>query len=229
MSHKRVVDFTTRYILLILIAFPGLLLFYKIFTPLTIYPSYWLFQIFFDASLYSNIILLNSSLVVEIVPACVMGSAYYLLLILNFSMPKIELKKRIVMVLTSFAALLVVNILRIVLLGSLYTLESVWSDPLHSFFWYFLSIFFVVGIWFAQVKIFNVKGIPFYSDLKFLFGYSVLHRKKSVKKKSVSTRSAELRKKSVKKKSVSTRSAELKKKASKKKKTVKKKSKKKKK
>ena len=182
-NHKKVVDFAIRYIILILVAFPGLLLFYKIFTPLTIYPSYWIFQIFFDASLYSNIVLLDSSFVVEIVPACVMGSAYYLLLILNLAVPNIKLKKRLVMILTAFASLLVVNILRIVLLGSLYALNSVWGDPLHTFFWYFLSIFFVVGIWFALIKIFKIKDIPFYSDLKFLFKHSTpLHIKKKSKK-----------------------------------------------
>lgn len=181
--HKKVVDFAIRYLTLVLIAFPGLFLFYKIFTPLTVYPSYWLFSIFFDTSLYSNIILLNNSLVVEIVAPCVMGSAYYLLLILNLSIPEIKLKKRLIMILTSFAALLIVNILRIFVLGSLYNLDSILSDPLHTFFWYFLSIFFVVGIWFAQVKLFRVKGIPFYTDLRFLFRHSSINVKNRKKRK----------------------------------------------
>jgi exosortase/archaeosortase family protein len=184
--HKKVVDFAIRYLILVLIAFPGLVLFYKIFTPLTIYPSYWIFSIFFNTSIYSNIILLNSATVIEIVPACIMGSAYYLLLILNLSIPDINLKKRLTMILTSFAALLIVNVIRIVILGSLYNFNSILGDPLHTFFWYFLSIFFVVGIWFAQVKIFKIKGIPFYTDLKFLFGHSSLKasNKKKTKKKS---------------------------------------------
>lgn len=181
-THKKVVDFAIRYLILILIAFPGLILFYKIFNPLTIYPSYWLFQIFFDASIYSNIILLDNSLVVEIVPACVMGSAYYLLLILNLSIPNIKLKKRLLMILTSFIALLVINILRIVFLGALYNIGSIWGDPLHTFFWYFLSIVFVIGIWFAQVKIFKIKDIPFYTDLKFLFKNSLISKKRPKKK-----------------------------------------------
>jgi exosortase/archaeosortase family protein len=189
--HKKVVDFAIRYLILVLIAFPGLVLFYKIFTPLTIYPSYWIFSIFFNTSIYSNIILLNSATVIEIVPACIMGSAYYLLLILNLSIPDINLKKRLTMILTSFAALLIVNVIRIVILGSLYNFNSILGDPLHTFFWYFLSIFFVVGIWFAQVKIFRIKGIPFYTDLKFLFEKSSikinssrkLKNKKKTKKK----------------------------------------------
>jgi exosortase/archaeosortase family protein len=195
-AHKKLVNFAIRYLILILIAFPGLILFYRIFAPLTIIPSYWIFSIFFETSMYSNIILLNQSLVVEIVPACVMGSAYYLLLILNLSMPNIKLKKRLIMILTSFAALLLVNILRIVILGSLYLLNSILSDPLHAFFWYFLSIAFVVGIWFAQVKIFKVKGIPFYSDLKFFFVHSApLYKKKKVSKKKTTKKKVSKKKK----------------------------------
>jgi exosortase/archaeosortase family protein len=184
-AYKKVVNFGIRYLILILVAFPGLILFYKIFSPLTIYPSYWLLGLFFDTSIYSNIILLDNSFVVEIIPACVMGSAYYLLLVLNLSVPNIKLKKRIIMLLTAFTSLLIVNILRIVLLGSLYNLGSIWGDPLHTFFWYFLSIAFVIGIWFAQVKIFKVKDIPFYTDLKFLFRNSLINKKRSKKKKSV--------------------------------------------
>ncbi len=206
--HKKVVDFAIRYLLLVLIAFPGLMLFYKIFSPLTIYPSYWIFSLFFEASLYANIILLNNTLVIEIVPACVMGSAYYLLLILNLSIPNIKLKKRLIMLLTAFASLLIINILRIVLLGSLYNIGSIWGDPLHTFFWYFLSIFFVIGIWFAQIKIFKIKDIPFYTDLKFLFSQSTLKKKqknklvkKKTKKKSIKkvSKNKKVKKKSSKK------------------------------
>ena len=99
------------------------------------------------------------------------------------------------MLLTAFTSLLIVNILRIVLLGSLYNLGSIWGDPLHTFFWYFLSIAFVIGIWFAQVKIFKVKDIPFYTDLRFLFRNSLINKKRSKKKKTTK------KKKPVKKKS----------------------------
>jgi len=184
-GEKKVIGFSIRYLFLLLVAIPNLGLFYYIFTPLTVYPSYWLFKLVFDASLYQNIILLDSSSIIEIVPSCVMGSAYYLLLILNLSVPEIKLKKRLFMIFSAFLTLLIINIIRIFLLGYLYTSNSPLTDPLHIFFWYFLSIVFVLGIWFAQTKIFKIKEIPFYSDIKFLYneikqGFS---KKKSRKQK----------------------------------------------
>jgi exosortase/archaeosortase family protein len=166
---NKVMSFSIRYLVLVLVAIPNLSLFYYIFSPLTIYPSYWLFTLVFDASLYQNLILLNSTSVIEIIPSCVMGSAYYLLLILNLSVPGIKLGKRLFMIVSAFLTLLIINVLRIFLLGVLYTSNSPWSDPLHVFFWYFLSIIFILGIWFAQTKIFKIKEIPFYSDIKFLY------------------------------------------------------------
>ena len=177
---SKVINFSIRYLILILVAIPGLNLFYYVFSPLTIYPSYFLFNLVFDASLYNNLILINSNSVIEIIPSCVMGSAYYLLLILNLSVPNIKLGKRLFMILSSFLTLLIINVLRIFLLGTLYTSNSPWSDPLHVFFWYFLSIIFVLGIWFVQTKIFRIKEIPFYSDIKFI--YSNTKSKESYKK-----------------------------------------------
>ena len=189
-AKKRVTNFLIRYLILIIIAIPNLALFYYIFTPLTVYPSYFLFRLFYDASLYGNIILLNSCSVIEIVPSCVIGAAYYLLLILNLSVPNIKLKKRLLMIFSSFLTLLIVNILRIVLLGALYTSNSPWSDPLHKVFWYFLSVIFVVGIWFGEIKAFGIKGIPFYTDVKYLLSHikspvksgKKLHKPKGKKK-----------------------------------------------
>jgi len=178
--ENKVISFSIRYLILILVAIPNLSLFYYIFSPLTIYPSYWLFSIVFDTSIYNNLILINSTSVIEIIPSCVMGSAYYLLLILNLSVPNIRLWKRLFMILSSFLTLLIINVLRIFLLGVLYTSNSPWSDPLHLFFWYFLSIIFVLGIWFTQTRVFNIKEISFYSDIKFLI--SQIKQGKSKKK-----------------------------------------------
>ena len=183
---NKVIGFSIRYLILILVALPNLKLFYYIFSPLTVYPSYFLFNLVFDASLYNNLILLNSSSIIEIIPSCVMGSAYYLLLILNLAVPGIKLGKRLFMIISSFLALLIINLLRIFLLGILYASNSPWSDPLHVFFWYFLSIIFVLGIWFAQTKIFRIKEIPFYSDIKFLISHIKQDKsKKKIKKKQI--------------------------------------------
>ena len=164
---KKFLDIILRYLILILVALPGLWIFYFVFTPLTIYPIYFFFGLFSEVSLIGNILLINDKLAVEFIRACIAGSAYYLLLTLNLSIPSIKLKKRFKMITFAFATLLFVNILRIVILISIYGFK--YFDVTHEFFWYFVSTIFVIGIWFSEVKIFKIKQIPFYSDLKFLY------------------------------------------------------------
>lgn len=156
-----------RYIILILVAIPNLYLFYFIFTPLTVYPLYFLLNIFFDTSLSQNIIQF-SNLSIELIPACIAGAAYYLLLILNLSTPKIKFKKRIKLIFSSFLIFLALNILRIFFLSLLLHSGSVYFDITHKFFWYIISTIFVVGIWFFQVKLYKIRQIPFYSDIKYI-------------------------------------------------------------
>ena len=152
---KQFIDIIIRYIILVLIALPNL---------------------FFGASLVGKNIVLVGELPIELINSCIAGSAYYLLLILNLSTPKIKLKKRIKIMLLSFASLLIINILRIFLLGFLAISGFSYFDLAHKLFWYLLSIVFVTGIWFAQVKYFKIKQIPFYSDMKFLYKNSVLSK-----------------------------------------------------
>ncbi len=162
---RKFFDIAVRYSILILIGIPNLWLFYLIFTPLTIYPVFFLLSLFFNATLNNNIIVLENFLPIEIIGACVAGSAYYLLLILNLAIP-MKINKRIKMLLFSFVSLLIINILRIVLLSVLFVSGASLFDITHELFWYFGSIVFVIGIWFAGVKIFKIKEIPFYSDVK---------------------------------------------------------------
>lgn len=159
-----------RYLILILVAIPNLWIFYTIFTPLTAYPVYWLLGLFYDVSLLNKaIILINQNISIELIEACIAGSAYYLLLILNLSTPGIKVSKRIKIAALSFLVFLVINILRIFTLSLVAVSGSSFFDITHRIFWYALSTIFVVGIWFAEVKAFNIKAIPFYSDIKFLY------------------------------------------------------------
>ena len=146
-----------RYTILVAVAIPNLYIFYLIFTPLTTYPVYFLLDLF-------NI----SSTSIKIIPACIAASAYYLLLILNLATPNIKLKKRITLIISAFATFLIINLLRIIFLTILYNSNSPLFNFTHLFFWYFLSTIFVLTIWFTQVKIYKIKSIPFYSDIKFL-------------------------------------------------------------
>jgi len=174
-TSKRFIDILIRYSILIILAIPNFWLFYLIFTPLTLYPVYFLLNIFFSASLTGTTILINN-FPIELIPACIAGAAYYLLLILNLSVPNIKLKKRIKMILLSFSLLLFLNILRIFSLSLIFLSGNSLFDAAHKLFWYLGSTVFVVGIWFIEVKIFKIKKIPIYSDIKFLY-------KKSISKK----------------------------------------------
>ncbi len=165
-----------RYLILLLVGLPNLGIFYVIFTPLTLYPVYFLLSIFFDVSLIGNVMLIERCFSIELIDACIAGSAYYLLTILNLSTPNIKIPKRIKMLLWAFAAFLFINILRILLLGLLSISESPLFNFTHEFFWYFVSIVMVIGIWFAEVKLFKIKDIPFYSDLKVLYKKSFMKK-----------------------------------------------------
>ena len=172
---KQLTDILIRYTILIITAIPNLWLFYFIFTPLTAYPVYLLSNIFFDASLIANTININGFFI-NLIPACIAGSAYYLLLILNLSIPKIKFQKRIKMIFISFAFLLILNILRIFLLSLIFISGNSLFDITHKLLWYLGTTIFVVGIWFAEVKIFKIKEIPIYSDIKFLYKKSILKK-----------------------------------------------------
>lgn len=169
-------DIIFRYLIIVLIALPNLYLFYLIFTPLTVYPLYFIFKLFIEVSLRNNTLLING-FAIQIVDACVAGSAYYLLFILNMSLPNIKLKKRAQMMLFSFVLLLALNILRIITLTLFLFTESNYFDITHRLFWYFVSTLLVVLIWFTTVRVFKIKEIPVYSDFKFLYKKSILKKK----------------------------------------------------
>ena len=157
-----------RYFILILIAFIGVDIFYFLFFPLTTYPVYWLLDLFFNASLNLDTISIGLNRI-EIVGACVAGSAYILLLILNLSTPNIKLKKRLEMLSIAFGSFLIVNVLRIFLLSLMYIDNSPFFDFTHKLFWYLGSTLLVVFIWLIEVKKYKISSIPFYSDLEYFY------------------------------------------------------------
>lgn len=173
-KDKQFLDLFLRYFILILIGFFGINYFYDILTPITTYLVYFVLNLFTNAVISNNIIRITNGPVLEIIPACVAGAAYYFLLILNLSIPKIKINKRLKMILLSFLILLLVNVIRILILSYLLVINSGAFDIVHKIFWYFLSILLVVFIWFLEVKIFKIKTIPFYTDLKFLYKNSSL-------------------------------------------------------
>lgn len=164
---NKIISLIARYALIILAGLGNLFIFYKIFYPITFYLSAFILSIFGNTSLeYGASVIIYNQTVIEIISACVAGSAYYLLFILVLSLPNLKILKRILVLLFSFVLLLVANVLRIVLMGLI--AQTAYFESVHMLFWYFVSLIFVVGIWFLAVKIFSIKEIPVYSDIKFL-------------------------------------------------------------
>ncbi|MEK6879716.1 MAG: pacearchaeosortase, partial [Nanoarchaeota archaeon] len=110
----------------------------------------------------------------KFIEACVAGSAYYLLLILNLSTPKIQLKTRIKAIFFSFAAFFIINLIRVIILVLVFFTSPDSFVLTHKLFWYALSTLFVVLIWIAETKIFQIKAIPIYSDIVSLKKISIL-------------------------------------------------------
>lgn len=179
---KQAVYLFTRYIFLLIIAIPNLYLFYLILTPLTLYSSYFLFNLIYDASLSNNIINIGCTSI-EIIGACVSGAAYYFLLVLNFSTRDIKPKTRIKMLIFSFGIFFILNIIRIFIIGTMHINFNPNTQIFHKVLWYLGSTIIVVAIWFFNVWFFKIKNMPFYSDLKFLFQQSSLKNLLSFKRK----------------------------------------------
>jgi exosortase/archaeosortase family protein len=156
-----------RYLIIAVVAIPNLYFFYLIFTPLTLYPVYFLLSLFSATSISSGAQIVFGGITITLIESCIAGSAYYLLFLLNFAIPGVSVKKRFNSIVASFLLLLILNVLRIVLLSLLAYNGSAYFDITHKVFWYLLSTVFVVGIWFWEISYFKIKGYPFYDDLSF--------------------------------------------------------------
>ncbi|MFA5992174.1 MAG: pacearchaeosortase [Candidatus Pacearchaeota archaeon] len=176
-----VVDLLVRYVIVLVSGLGGLFIFYAVFTPLTIYPVYAVLKICFGAILSAPTLIDIGNIHIELIEACIAGSAYYLLFILNL-LTNMPLKKRIYSLVYSMLALLVLNILRILLLSVMLVQDLPYFDVTHKFFWYFLSTVFVVAIWFSSVWLFKIKEIPVYTDLRELINIIKLGYQKDSRK-----------------------------------------------
>ena len=165
-KDKKTIFLLLRYLILLGLMFT-LPIIYKILTPLTVYSTAGLLKIFHQVFISKDIITIFPKTIIQIIPACVAGSAYLLLLILNLSTP-MKIKKRIKSILFSIILLFILNILRIFFLTILLVNDFQFFDFTHKLFWYMLSTVFVVGIWLLTTKIFSIKEIPAHSDIKYL-------------------------------------------------------------
>ena len=168
MNKKEVYFVFFRYILLILLGIPNLYLFYLVFTPLTVHPTFFILNLI-DPSSYivpaaTNTIFFKGYFA-SLIPACIAGAAYYLLLILNLTTP-MSVKTRVKSILFLFASFLVLNLIRISIFAVLLTRGYQYFDLTHTATWYFGSTIMVILIWFINVLIFRIREIPIYTDIR---------------------------------------------------------------
>jgi len=165
-----------RYLIILIAGLGNLVLFYKFLTPLTVHSVGGILSIFTQTVIKNSTIYLRE-LEIQIIPSCVAGSAFYLLFILNLTTRKIKANKRIKILLVSFASLFVLNLSRILILIAIN--KKPYFESVHWVFWNLISIVFIAGIWIAMTKIYKIREIPVYSDVKYLINT----RKKSKKRK----------------------------------------------
>lgn len=179
---KPLLSIFLRYFAILFAGLNSLYFFYVLFTPITLSFLEPTLKLLFEASLKGTTFYIQG-FNIEIIKACIAGSAYYLLFALNLALPNIELKKRTKIVLFSFGAFLLANVLRITFL---FYLISTYSfsvfDITHKISWYSINILLVVGIWFLNVYLFKIKSIPFYSDFSYLLSLKKRKKSKSSKK-----------------------------------------------
>jgi len=137
---------------------------YKILLKATIIPVNAVLNLFYSSFTAGNMII-TGDYAIELIPACIAISAYLLLIIINLS-TNMSPKKRIYSLLFSIAALLILNITRIIIFSALFEADYQNFELLHKIVWYFFSIGFVAGVWFLTAYVFKIKGIPVYSDIK---------------------------------------------------------------
>lgn len=168
MENKGFFEIFLRYTLLVILGIPNLFIFYFIFTPLTLYASFYALNSLYGATLLEGNIIFLKSIYIELIPACIAGAAYYLLLILNLSTP-MKIKKRLKSLLFLFSSFLILNIIRIIIFASLALHGSQYFDISHNIVWYLGSTLFVIALWFANIFLFKISSLPLYSDLKNIF------------------------------------------------------------
>jgi exosortase/archaeosortase family protein len=181
-QSKKVVGIFLRYFFILFLGAGNLYIFYKILTPLTVFSVSRAISLFTKVIVAGNFIYLED-FSVELIRACVAGSAFFLMFILVFSTADIKPKKRAFALLTSLVMLFLFNFLRIIFLIFIYSPSSNYFSAIHWILWNFVSVFFVVGIWFFVVKIYKIDSIPVYSDIKYLLSFSKKRKKSNRSKK----------------------------------------------
>jgi len=179
-QSEKIFGLFARYFALLLAGAGNLYIFYKILTPITIWASWGILSLLSETKIAGSFIFFKGT-IIEIAPACVAGAAFYLLFILILSTAEVKPMKRFYALITASGMFFILNLSRIVFLTLI--ARASYFPTVHWIFWNLVSTIFVVAIWFAVIKIYKIKSIPVYSDVKYLrnlkFGKKSKRRKKN--------------------------------------------------
>lgn len=164
-QEKKIFKIFTRYLAIIIIGLGNFYILYKILTPLTIHVTNLILNIFTPTSLTGSIIHTKNA-TIEIASSCIAASAFFLLIVLIFSILDIKPKTRIYAALTATAILFLFNIARILFLIPF--IGKPYFETLHWILWHMVSIVFVLVAYFITIKIYKIKSIPIYSDFRYI-------------------------------------------------------------
>lgn len=154
-----------RYVMILTLGINNFYIISKIITPLTIHITRTTLNIFTPTTLTQNIIQTQTT-TIQLIPACIAISAYYLLIFLLLATPNIQIKTRIYTILTATLSLLILNTTRILILIPLTQTQS--FATIHWATWHIFSTTLVAAIYITTIKLYKIKSTPIYSDLKYL-------------------------------------------------------------
>lgn len=167
-KHERTLDIVLRYSLGILLSLKSLYIFYFVFRPLTFYPASFLLSALYPVQTVGMEKIIIGINEIDFVNACIAGSAFYLLALLNLTTSGISWARRIRIFFVGSVFLLVFNIFRIVLLAAMLVNSYYLFDAAHFIFWYALSIAFVAAIWIFSARFYRIKSIPLWTDINYM-------------------------------------------------------------
>jgi exosortase/archaeosortase family protein len=167
-DSKKTLNIFIRYFAVFLVGLGNLYVFYKVLTYPTVFSVNNILSMVTETAVSGTSIFMRD-LAVEIIPACVMGAAFYLLFALVFLTGDIKPIKRTKLLIYAFISLFVLNVLRILFLILINKINS--FEIIHWVLWNIVSAIFIVAIWLALTKLFKIKSIPVYTDFKYLMKF----------------------------------------------------------
>ena len=169
MISKKCVELSrivSRYILITLVSIFGFSIFERLLTSPTIHALVGLLKIFYNEIILEGAYIYVNGQGFEITTTCVMGIIYWLLFILVFATAGLKVEKRFCVLAFAWLSVFIFNIMRMLFLVSI--AQKPYFNGVHWLFENVIAIILVILVWTATIRLFKIKTVPFYSDLKVL-------------------------------------------------------------